>query len=1415
MIDKRTTLPRGCILSNNSKSYEIVGEIGRGANCIVYNASYLDSAGLKHLARVKELYPIYLLLERNEDFEICCNESQLEKFEDAKKRFEKSYETNIEFRNTYGVMNSTVNIADKFSSNGTLYAVMNLDEGTDYQNYTDRSLVEILSHIKALATVINKYHSDGYLHLDIKPENVFVIPETAEHVFVFDFDSVCKIEDLRNKKIVNLSYSEGFSAPEQVQGNITKIGPRTDIYAIGALLFFKLFNRKPTFDECRYSASFDYKEMSFYDERLRPAFYRCLNEILHRTLATSTLLRWNSMEQVIGALEELTKLSDVEDAYLINTFTYNSAFFVGRSDEIEEIHEKIQDNNVLFLSGIGGIGKTELAKKFISEYRGEFDTVAFVYFQETIEHTVCQEILINNMCMDEEEKESDYFERVLEALRKTTTEKDLILLDNFDVERDDRLEDLLKCPCRFLITTRNRNIKDWNYCEVKIDRMAKEDDLRALFELYNDEAYENSELHAVDDIIDFVDGHTMTVELISKYLRDSGQTPSALYERFNEKNGITNTDDGQNVNHRKDHKMNSESVNGHLSILFDIFDFDEFSKEIMSSLSLFAGIRINKKLFESFYSIDNISWYINKLIRGGWIELNDDNGKISLHQVIQDLIYTKLKPTTENCSHIAAGMYKYIKERTESYFERRIKKKVFGVFAERISGEDIPYAKICLEYAKRNKIDEAIMICQRIATDEAYSVLAELHMEKVRYLCQCDDMFESDDSLEEYGHKQIVKVDKQFELAVEACRNAYSENQGKRLIKLVELAKRMDSNMNDCMMNCCFDDVEEVDSVYQRIIEIFNQINEKMLDYKISYEEKEKILETAREFYNAGDYCAMYRWEHYSDFEKVDYYQELLNELRREKADDESDTFNIIYVGDCSYCDMADGYMADGNYEAAIKMLKKAYDKEDDPLDWILPRLSEAYLKVGEVASAVDCLIQLLDDDKRCIEEGKIIRHYSGYVCLDLIKALIDAGRNSEAEIYAHELISYIEPEIKENEDNSYYIKYVLAANWYLYYLSNNQLDQKVYWNKCKELFDQLGDAKLQEEHIGFIREYIKENGVNFNEIIDIINRLEVGYGKEEQIIQFIEEIIDGQGDKKDFRPYQIQLLIKCAEITSDPSYKGTNKPLNYCKKAEELLAQNDERIEYFRNKIIKVKSEAMSHDDTYNFDEVNAVRKQCDYYIVAEQESQNVDNEKKIKIWKDSADMYGYLDDYTNQIKCLEQAYMIMIPILNQYEYSRFDYHLWYIMYDQVTAWINISNLENANAIIKEMYMRTLDYYDKKEDVDSDYLYKVKEIAGLYERAGNHQEAFRGFLMWLYIKLSKKRDKRILKDYFSDTRDIESVTGELLRIITDDRVEIDSLIEFKEEIENIDLEDQEMQYVQSLLHVVNEKYQNKDVEFK
>lgn len=310
MIDNRTKLPENYLLRNKGVSYQIIDEIGRGVNNIVYNALCYDRDGIKHLARVKELYPVYYQIERGKEFNLRCNEINRKKFEESVIRFEKTYEKNVIFRNKYGVINSAINMTGIFKANGTEYVVMNLDEGEDYQSYKDEGLTETLIHVKVIASMIAKYHEDGYLHLDIKPENVLIIPGLVAHLCIFDFDSVCKMSELQSKNIIDLSFSEGFSAPEKVQGNISKIGPETDIYSIGALLFFKLFNRKPTIEDGRYAAKFNYQEMPFYNKTLGSSFLKKFDEFFHKTLVISPILRWNTMEQVIDSIDELLILSD-------------------------------------------------------------------------------------------------------------------------------------------------------------------------------------------------------------------------------------------------------------------------------------------------------------------------------------------------------------------------------------------------------------------------------------------------------------------------------------------------------------------------------------------------------------------------------------------------------------------------------------------------------------------------------------------------------------------------------------------------------------------------------------------------------------------------------------------------------------------------------------------------------------------------------------------------------------------------------------------------------------------------------------------------------------------------------------------------------------------------------------------------
>ena len=64
MADNRIALDNGSVPAlTDERMIGIVSEIGRGANCVVYNAVYHDSIGVKHYIRLKECYPAYMMIE--------------------------------------------------------------------------------------------------------------------------------------------------------------------------------------------------------------------------------------------------------------------------------------------------------------------------------------------------------------------------------------------------------------------------------------------------------------------------------------------------------------------------------------------------------------------------------------------------------------------------------------------------------------------------------------------------------------------------------------------------------------------------------------------------------------------------------------------------------------------------------------------------------------------------------------------------------------------------------------------------------------------------------------------------------------------------------------------------------------------------------------------------------------------------------------------------------------------------------------------------------------------------------------------------------------------------------------------------------------------------------------------------------
>ncbi len=1106
MADNRKALNIGSVIKmSDDINIEIVSEVGRGANCIVYGAVYNDSIGVKHNVRLKECYPAYLLLSRADDNSLSISVEKENEFEDIKEKFIQSYRKNVEIKQTLGLINSTVNPAEIIRKNNTVYILMTLDEGEDYAKYNDKSLKEVFMHIKSLALIIKKYHEQGYLHLDIKPENIFILPESAEHILLFDFDSLMVADELVNGGQNGLSFSKGFSAPEQIQGKIRKMGFHTDIYSIGAVLFYKMFGRTAEISDCRISSKYDYDKMQFASEKYQPAIYREITVFLKNTLSTATASRWQEITPVIEKLNELIRLSDINSVYLLDSFQYNSAYFVGREDEILDIDKILSDNQLVFLSGIGGIGKTEIAKQYAARYHGKYNTVTFAIYEKDIKTLVNDEINLNKVERDEKESEDDYFKRKIKILEKTATDDDLIIIDNFDVEFDEELENLFKCPAKFIITTR-MDFRDYNYKQITIDRMSDIKDLRELFYSYNDTEYNEGETDYIEKLIEYVDRHTMTVELIAKYLKNICDEPKALYERFLEKEGVTNTED-IGIKQRKDRRLRFKSINSHIEILFDISDFNDNEKELISSLSLFAGMRILKEEYEKIYKSDSVKTDLERLIKGGWIEYNEESKKISLHQVIQDILYKNILPSAERCPVIVDGMIEYISRKAKSHSEKVIRRNMLKIFMERLTGENKKYAELCLEYGKEPQLEKALEICNKYDDENAADITQRIYRKKINNtlinsgmefmennsaknkLCDIKSMLEQIiyyinkyNGEKNYAANDCSYMVKEYIDTASEIWHLLEEN-----IHLPAMYDAGQSGWTDKIKeddytgrnnkiektdmaenNNVLGKIRELDEIYDLVVWMFEEAAEKMSQTDYDIAAKEIFYKKIFDFYSDSDFISVYKNKYYADMDKAYKYQKILTELRKNEDTDTSDMSitdengtTKLWFDDITCTEYAKKLETDGKFAMAEKYYKKAYEDGEELLETAMDNIAEMYKKTGKYDKAIAAYKSVLDNDRKRLENKNCLIGYSCNICFKLINIFMKIGNEAEAEKYAMELILF-EKNDAEKERDAYAINYVIAAYYKMYIIEKSTKRKNNFAEYIK-----YGDEKNITENIG------------------------------------------------------------------------------------------------------------------------------------------------------------------------------------------------------------------------------------------------------------------------------------------------------------------------------------------------------------
>jgi serine/threonine-protein kinase len=105
-------------------------------------------------------------------------------------------------------------------------------EGQTLESGPTLSLVDVLLVFRMVATGLNAMHHQGYIHCDIKPNNILL--SKSGSIKIIDLGQSCKIGTIKRR----IQGTPDYIAPEQVRRR--PLGPKTDMFNLGATMYWAL-----------------------------------------------------------------------------------------------------------------------------------------------------------------------------------------------------------------------------------------------------------------------------------------------------------------------------------------------------------------------------------------------------------------------------------------------------------------------------------------------------------------------------------------------------------------------------------------------------------------------------------------------------------------------------------------------------------------------------------------------------------------------------------------------------------------------------------------------------------------------------------------------------------------------------------------------------------------------------------------------------------------------------------------------------------------------------------------------------------------------------------------------------------------------------------------------------------------------
>ena len=532
-----------------------------------------------------------------------------------------------------------------------------------------------------------------WIHGDISLDNLFVDGDLhlarPRGVFLLDFGSARPLDASGKTALIHtgdaLYTTNVFSAPEindfRQNGTPLQLTAAADVYSVGRLL--RLLLNSEALCAIRegnaISLTLQMTDTNLYeldvDRSARP-FLNELNGILRAAAEKDPAQRISVSDMLTKINALISRLTAVRSPLMENLSSPEVFIPHSRDTELKELDEKIHSpERPIFLWGQGGLGKTETARAFLLQCKQKGLRVSFFSYEHSVRDTILNLKFTNFQMpsffgMTPEQQEETLYQTKLGLLAEMG-ENSVVVMDNFDsdlktfdeLRQESAYQDLISiCGPHLVITTRFE--PDSNAVEIRpladeilLKLMLKEMDVK--------EIHDSGLTSTLHDIIDAIQGHTLTCYLIAKSIKHSLGRLSAQ-DVLNALNQYNLHSLPQLVSSDKDRKYTKTTIYGHLKVLFDLSKMTGVYRTVLCHTVLLPQKGLDSTMFFDGETQEE-QFALMELVERGWVQhihLNSNTHLLSIHPLIRELIINELNPTEDECR----SFFEQLDQTFENYY---------------------------------------------------------------------------------------------------------------------------------------------------------------------------------------------------------------------------------------------------------------------------------------------------------------------------------------------------------------------------------------------------------------------------------------------------------------------------------------------------------------------------------------------------------------------------------------------------------------------------------------------------------------------------------------------------------------------------------------------------------------------------